>query len=90
MAYAKRKPFKPGLRQLSKKDAKVVSWCIKNGISVCVIPVQTFGKGNGDFQIEIIIKGKSNLGPRFQKGEVMDKQIEYYYYYYDKYNKENK
>ena len=43
MAYAKRKPFKPGLRQLSKKDAEVISWCIKNGISVCVIPPQTFG-----------------------------------------------
>jgi hypothetical protein len=90
MAYAKRRPFKPGLRQLSNKDAKVISWCIKNGISVCVIPPQTFGKGDGDFQIEIIIKGKSNLGPRFKKQEVLEKQIEYYYYYYDKYNKENK
>jgi len=89
MAYAKRKPFKPGLRSLSKEEAKIVSWCIKNSIACCVIPAQSY-KSNGDFQIEIIIKGKSNLGPRFQKGEVMDKQIEYYYYYYDKYNKENK
>ena len=89
MAYAKRKPFKPGFRPLSRYESKMVSWCINNSIACCVIPAQTF-KGKGDFQIEIIINGKSNLSPNFEKQEVLDKQIEYYKYYYDKYNKISK
>ena len=89
MAYAKRKPFKPGFRSLSKEEAKMISWCIKNSIACCVIPAQTF-KSNGDFQIEIIINGKSNFSPNFGKQEVLEKQIEYYKYYYDKYNKISK
>ena len=90
MAYAKRKPFKPGLRPLSKEESKMVSWCINNSIACCVIPAQSFKKGKGDFQVEIIINGKSNLSPCFQKDEVLVKQIEYYKYYYDKYNKISK
>jgi len=89
MAYAKRKPFKPGLRALSKDEAKMISWCIKNSIACCVIPARTF-KSQGDFQIEIIINGKSNFSPNFKKQEVLEKQIEYYKYYYDKYNKISK
>ena len=87
---AKRKPFKPGFRPLTRKDSEVISWCLKNSIAVCVIPARTFRKGDGDFQIEIVINGKSNLGPCFKKQEVLEKQIEYYYYYYDKYNKISK
>ena len=86
---AKRKPFKPGYRSLSREEAKMVSWCIKNSIACCVIPAQTF-RNKGDFQVEIIINGKSNLSPNFEKQEVLDKQIEYYKYYYDKYNKNTK
>ena len=67
----------------------MVSWCINNSIACCVIPAQTF-KSKGDFQIEIIINGKSNLSPNFEKQEVLEKQIEYYKYYYDKYNKNTK
>ncbi len=89
MAYAKRKPFKPGLRSLSREEAKMVSWCINNSIACCVIPAQTH-KSKGDFQIEIIINGKSNISPNFEKQEVLEKQIEYYKYYYDKYNKNTK
>ena len=86
---AKRRPFKPGFRPLSKHESKMASWCINNSIACCVIPAQTF-KSKGDFQIEIIINGKSNLSPNFEKQEVLDKQIEYYKYYYDKYNKISK
>ena len=74
---AKRRPFKPGYYGWTKEDFKIISWCINNSIACCVIPAQTF-KGKGDFQIEIIINGKSNLSPNFEKQEVMDKQIEYY------------
>ena len=89
MAYPKRKPFKPGYRSLSREEAKMVSWCIKNSIACCVVPARTF-RNKGDFQVEIIINGKSNLSPNFEKQEVLDKQIEYYKYYYDKYNKISK
>ena len=87
MAYAKRKPFKPGFRPLSKEESKMVSWCINNSIACCVVPARSFSKGKGDFQVEIIINGKSNLSPCFMKDEVLVKQLEYYKYYYDKYNK---
>ena len=86
---AKRKPFKPGLRSLTRQESKMVQWCINNSVACCVIPARTF-KDDGDFQVEIIINGKSNLSPNFKKQEVLDKQIEYYKYYYDKYNKDPK
>ena len=84
---AKRRPFKAGFRPLSKQDSKVIAWCIKNGISVCVVPCSKYSGPRNDFGIEIIIKDKINIGPCFEKQEVLEKQIEYYYYYYDKYNK---
>ena len=87
MAYAKRKPFKPGIRQLSKLESKIVSWCINNGIACCVVPAQKYTGFNQDFCIEIVINGKSNFSPNFKKQEVLEKQVEYYKYYYDKYNK---
>ena len=67
MAYAKRKPFKPGYYDWSKEDYKMISWCINNSIACCVIPARSFKEGNGDFQIEIIINGKSNLSHVFKK-----------------------
>ena len=90
MAYPKRKPFKPGYRSLSREEAKMVSWCIKNSIACCVIPARKAETGGYDFCIEIIINGKSNHSPSFKKQEVLEKQIEYYKYYYDKYNKNTK
>ena len=90
MAYAKRKPFKPGLRPLSKEESKMVSWCINNSIACCVIPARKSETGGYDFCIEIVINGKSNYSPSFKKQEVLEKQIEYYKYYYDKYNKNTK
>ena len=68
MAYPKRKPFKPGYRSLSREEAKMVSWCIKNSISCCVIPARKAETGGYDFCIEIIINGKSNYSPSFKKG----------------------
>ena len=90
MAYAKRKPFKPGVRSLSKEEAKMVSWCIKNSIACCVVPSVKYSGYAEDFRVEIIINKKSNFSPNFKKNEVLEKQIEYYKYYYDKYNKTSK
>jgi len=84
---AKRRPFKPGLRSLSKEESKIISWCINSGIACCVVPGQGFSGPGEDFCVEIIIKGKSNFSPNFKKEEVLEKQVEYYKYYYDKYNK---
>ena len=90
MAYAKRKPFKPGYYDWTKADYKIISWCINNSIACCVIPARKVETGGYDFCIEIIINGKSNYSPSFKKQEVLEKQIEYYKYYYDKYNKNTK
>ena len=90
MAYAKRKPFKPGYYDWTREDFKMISWCINNSIACCVVPARSFSKGKGDFQVEIIINGKSNLSPCFMRDEVLVKQLEYYKYYYDKYNKVSK
>ena len=90
MAYSKRKPFKPGARSLSKDEAKIVSWCIRNGISCNVVPFVKYSGSSEDFCIEVVIKGKSSFSPNFKKDEVLEKQIEYYKYYYDKYNKTSK
>ena len=83
---AKRRPFKPGFRPLSKLESKMIQWCLDNSIACCVIPARKPEVGGYDFCIEIIINGKSNFSPSFKKQEVMDKQVEYYKYYYDKYN----
>ena len=83
---AKRKPFKPGFRPLTKEDSKMIQWCINNGIACCVVHAQRFSQHGEDFCVEIIIKGKSNFSPNFKKQEVLEKQVEYYKYYYDKYN----
>ena len=87
---AKRRPFKPGFYGWTKEDFKIISWCINNSIACCVIPARKSESGGYDFCVEIIINGKSNLSPNFEKQEVLDKQIEYYKYYYDKYNKISK
>ena len=58
---AKRKPFKPGYYDWTKEDYKMISWCINNSIACCVVPARSFKKGKGDFQVEIIINGKSNF-----------------------------
>ena len=84
---AKRRPFKPGFRPLSKLESKMIQWCINHGIACCVVWAQGHTGPGEDFCVEIIIKGKSNFSPNFKKQEVLEKQIEYYKYYYDKYNK---
>jgi hypothetical protein len=84
---AKRKPFKPGLRSLSKLESKMIQWCINRGIACCVVPAPKYTAWGEDFCVEIIINGKSNFSPNFKKQQVLEKQIEYYKYYYGKYNK---
>ena len=83
---AKRRPFKPGFRPLSKLESKMIQWCIDNGIACCIVWAQGHSGPGEDFCVEIIINKKSNFSPNFKKQEVMDKQVEYYKYYYDKYN----
>ena len=87
MAYSKRKPFKPGWIEWTKDDLKVIGWCLRNQIGMCVVPATSFRNGTGDYCVEIIIKGKSSLSPNYQSTEVLEKQKEYYYYYCNKYNK---
>ena len=84
---AKRKPFKPGFRPLSKLESKMIQWCVNRSIACCVMPAQKYTASAEDFCVEIIINGKSSFSPNFKKQEVLEKQIEYYKYYYDKYNK---
>ena len=84
MAYSKPKPFKPGWIEWTKEDFKVISWCLKNQITMCVVPARSFKNGEGDFCVEIVIKGRSSFSPNYKKDEVLKKQKEYYYYYYDK------
>ena len=84
---AKRRPFKPGFRPLSKLESKMIQWCLNSSIACCVIPAPKYTAWSEDFCVEIVINGKSNFSPNFKKQEVLEKQIEYYKYYYDKYNK---
>ena len=62
---------------------KRVGWCMGKGISIAVVPNW---KGNKfEWQVEIIINGKSNLDPKIYTGkEALIKMYEYYKYYYDK------
>ena len=86
MAYAKRKPFKPGLRALSKHESKMISWCINNNISIAGCP--DWDKSSDSCMLEIKIKGKVSTDPAdYTDEEALRKMYEYYKYYYDKYKK---
>ena len=65
------------------EDMKRVGWCMSKGIKIAVVPNW---KGNKfEWQVEIIINGKSNLDPKIYTGkEALIKMYEYYKYYYDK------
>tara|TARA_R110002020_G_scaffold53123_6_gene148979 strand:+ start:5007 stop:5285 length:279 start_codon:yes stop_codon:yes gene_type:complete len=69
----------------TKEDVKHWSWCMNNGIGICVIP-------NWDnielWKVEITINGKVSVDPKDYKGpEALSKMFDYYKYYYDKNNK---
>tara|TARA_E500000305_G_scaffold37214_3_gene28581 strand:+ start:1510 stop:1782 length:273 start_codon:yes stop_codon:yes gene_type:complete len=70
----------------TKANIKHWSWCMNNGISICVIP----NWSNTElWNIEITINGNVSTDPKDYKGiEALAKMYEYYKYYYDKH--ENK
>ena len=86
---AKRKPFKPGLRPLSKLESKMIQWCLDNSIAIAITP--NWDMSDGNWKIEIRLNNKVHVDPaNYTVANVHDKMYEYYKYYYDKYNKISK
>ena len=70
----------------TEEHLKHFSWCIKNGIGICVVPNW---KIPDMWNVEVIINGKSTVNPTDYEGvEALTKMYEYCKYYYDKHNKE--
>ncbi len=67
------------------EQIKMAGWCHRIKIFVAVIPHWKGAKD--DWQVEITIKGKTNLDPAvYSSKEAYEKMYEYYKYYYDKHN----
>ena len=68
----------------TKDNVKHMSWCVNNGIGICVIP----NWDNSDlWKVEITMNGKISIDPKDYKGiEALSKMYDYYKYYYDKNN----
>tara|TARA_R100000951_G_scaffold115171_1_gene122408 strand:- start:137 stop:406 length:270 start_codon:yes stop_codon:yes gene_type:complete len=70
----------------TKANIKHWSWCMNNGIGICVIPNW---KVSDKWNVEITINKKVSKDPVDYSGvEALAKMYEYYKYYYDKH--ENK
>ena len=64
-------------------DMKRVDWCMTRGIKIAVVP--NWDGDSTQWQVEIMINGRSNLDPKIYTGEgAQMKMYEYYKYYYDK------
>ena len=80
----KQKGRRPSVHPYTAKDMKRISWCMKKGISVAVIP--ELSGGVDDWKVEININKKIHIDPKVYKDkEALAKMYEYYKYYYDKY-----
>ena len=87
MAFKKYKKAAPGRRagqcNYTSEDMKRVGWCINKGIKIAVVP--NWKEDSSQWQVEIMINGRSNLDPKIYTGEEAQmKMYEYYKYYYDK------
>jgi hypothetical protein len=72
----------------SVEQTKHFAWCIQNGIGVCVVPNW---KTSDKWNVEIILRDKSNVNPIDYEGiEALTKMYEYCKYYYDKNKKDEK
>ena len=72
---------KTPLRSWSKKEMKVVGWCLSNNIKVGISPDWKGGLNN--WKIEININNNVHVDPNaYNENVVYDKVVEYYNYYY--------
>ena len=79
----KQKGRRPSVHPYTAKDMKRVSWCMKKGISVAVIP--ELKGGVDDWRVEIKINGNIHLDPKmYTSYKAQTKMYEYYKYYYDR------
>lgn len=81
---AKRKYKPPNPTVYLKEDFEAVEWCLKNKITMCVVPGYLCDRA-GDFYVEIKIKDKIVYSPPYDKENVCLKQKEFYHYYKNKY-----
>ena len=79
----------PGYHPYTDEDMKCMSFCLKKGIKIAVIP---HWEGSTDeWRVELNINKEIHLDPEIYKAnEAHAKMYEYAKYYYDKYNKTNK
>tara|TARA_R110002012_G_scaffold92633_1_gene224832 strand:- start:118 stop:399 length:282 start_codon:yes stop_codon:yes gene_type:complete len=87
MAFKRYKKAAPGRRagecSYTPEDMKRVSWCMDKDIKIAVVP--NWKGDSSQWQVEIMINGRSNLDPKIYTGkEALEKMYEYYKYYYDK------
>ena len=82
--YDKNTGRSPGAHPYTPQDMKHVTWCMKKGIKIAVIP-NWEGPSDG-WRVELNINKKIHLDPKVYKDkEALVKMYEYYKYYYDKY-----
>ena len=68
-------------RSWQEDEMKIISWCMRQGISVSITP--DWKDDLNRWQIDIHIKGKTHTDPnRYDDYNVYDKLLEYYKYYY--------
>jgi len=87
MAFKRYKKAAPGRRagecSYTPEDMKRVSWCMDKGIKIAVVP--NWQGDSSQWQVEVMINGRSNIDPKIYTGkEAQKKMYEYYKYYYDK------
>ena len=79
----KKKGRSPGSHPYTPEDMKRVSWCMDKGIKIAVVP--NWQGDSSQWQVEVMINGRSNIDPKIYTGkEAQMKMYEYYKYYYDK------
>ena len=87
MAFKRYKKAAPGRRagpcSYTPEDMKRVSWCMNKDIKIAVVP--NWQGDSSQWQVEVMINGRSNIDPKIYTGEEAQmKMYEYYKYYYDK------
>ena len=74
----------PGYLPYTSDDMKHISFCIKKGIKIAVIP--HWDGASNEWRVELNINKKIHLDPNVYKDkEALAKMYEYAKYYYDKY-----
>lgn len=77
---------KAGYLSYDPEIMKVVSWCMRNNISVSIMPDW---KTVNLWVVTIKINGNAHEDPvRYKDKDALQKMYDYYSYYYEKYNKD--